>query len=265
MTTPAASALHPTLPTSDEVGRLRRWNLIAMVVQLASAAGVLAIANSFALPVLATWPIGPPGSSTGGPTETLFEIPLAYAVFTFAALSALAHLCAATFGRRRYEQDLLQGMNQLRWLEYSITSTIMVVLIAQLAGIFDVVALLGIAGANVAMILFGWTMDRQGVDRRARGLRADWSSFIFGCLVGIVPWIAMAVYLVGAETVPGFVVGIFVSLFVFFNSFAVVMWAEYARKGPWRRVIVAERSYIILSLTAKIVLTWQVAVNVLFE
>lgn len=257
------SIAHPELPTADQVHRLRRWNFAAMAVQLASAAGVLAIANSFSLPVTATWPIGPPGAAAGGPSETITSIPLAYAVLAFAVLSALAHLFAATAGRGRYERDLLRGMNQLRWFEYSITSTIMIVLIAQLTGIYDLAALLGIAGANIGMILFGWTMDRQGADRRALGARTDWSSFVFGCIAGAIPWIAISTYLAGAPVVPGFVVGIFVSLFAFFNCFALVMWLEYARIGPWRRVIVAERTYIILSLTAKIVLTWQVAVNVL--
>lgn len=257
--------LHPDLPTAEEVGRLRRWNIGAMLVQLASAVGVLAIANDFSLPVTATWPVGPPGSATGGASENIVSIPLAYAVLAFAALSALAHLTAATIGRGRYETDLLRGMNQLRWIEYSVTSTIMIVLIAQLTGIYDLAALLGIAGANIGMILFGWTMDRQGADRRALNLPTDWSSFIFGCVVGAIPWIAIGAYLVGAPEVPGFVVGIFVSLFAFFNCFALVMWLEYARVGPWKKAIVAERTYIILSLTAKIVLTWQVAVNVLFD
>jgi hypothetical protein len=236
-----------------------------MVVQLVSAIGVLAIANNFSLPVTATWPMGPPGAATGGASENISSIPLAYAVLAFAVLSALAHFVAATVGRRRYEADLLRGMNHLRWLEYSVTSTIMIVLIAQLTGIYDLAALLGIAGANIAMILFGWTMDRQVADRRELGLPTDWSSFIFGCIVGAIPWIAIGAYLVGAPEVPGFVVGIFVSLFAFFNCFALVMLFEYARIGPWRRVIAAERTYIILSLTAKIVLTWQVAVNILFD
>ena len=64
---------------------------------------------------------------------------------------------------------------------------------------------------------------------------------------------------------PGFVIGIYVSLFVFFNSFAAVMALEYARIGAWRRVAFAERSYIVLSLAAKVALTWQVAINVLLD
>lgn len=256
---------HPDLPSDDEVRGLRRWNLVAMLLHAASAAGVLAIANDFSLPVNASFAAGPPGAKDSWPTDTLFDVPLAYAAAAFALLSALAHLAALTFARGRYERDLGRGLNQLRWVEYSISSTLMVLLIAQLVGIYDIAALIGIAGANVAMILFGWAMERQAVDRRARRERVDWSSYVFGCIVGLLPWIAITVYLIGPTEIPGFVYGIYVSLFVFFNSFAIVMLLEYARIGPWRRVLVAERSYIVLSLTAKVALTWQVAANVLLD
>ncbi len=256
---------HPDLPTDDEVRGLRRWNVGAMLLHAGSAAGVLAIANDFALPVNASWPKGPPGAANEWPVDHLFDIPLAYAAAAFALLSALAHLATLTFAQRRYESDLRRGINQLRWIEYSLSSTLMIVLIAQLVGIFDVTALLGLAGANVSMILFGWAMERHALDRRARREPVAWSTFWFGCIAGAIPWIAIATYMIGAPEVPGFVIGIFVSLFAFFNSFAIVMLLEYARIGPWRRVAFAERTYIVLSLTAKVVLTWQVAANVLLD
>jgi len=256
---------HPDLPSSSDIASLRRWNLGAMLLHAASAVGVLVIANDFTLPVNAAFADGPPGSANSWPVTHLFDVPLAFAAAAFAILSALAHLAALTFARRRYEGDLARGINQLRWLEYSISSTLMVLLISQLVGVYDIAALIGIAGANVAMILFGWTMERQGVDRRARNEPVDWSSFVFGCIVGAIPWIAITIYLIGPTEIPGFVYGIYVSLFVWFNSFAIVMLLEYRRIGPFRRVIVAERTYIILSFTAKFILTWQVAVNVLLD
>jgi hypothetical protein len=256
---------HPTLPTDDEVRGLRRWNIVAMLLHLASAIGVLAIANDFTLPVNAAYPEGPPGAAESWPVTNLFDVPLAYAAATFALLSALAHLGTFSFARRVYERDLARGINQLRWIEYSISSTLMILLISQLVGIFDITALLGIAGANISMILFGWMHERQALDRRAAKQPVAWWGFVFGCITGLVPWIAITIYMLGAPEVPGFVIGIFVSLFVFFNSFALVMLLEYARIGPWKRVLVAERSYIVLSFTAKLLLTWQVAINVLID
>ncbi len=79
---------------------------------------------------------------------------------------------------------------------------------------------------------------------------------------GAVPWIAIAVYLIGAGGgdggPPGFVYGIFFSLFVLFNIFAVNMVLQYRRVGRWRDYLYGERAYVWLSLVAKSALAWQV-------
>ena len=62
---------------------------------------------------------------------------------------------------------------------------------------------------------------------------------------------------------PGFVYGIIVSLFVFFNIFAVNMVLQYKQVGKWRDYLFGEKVYIILSLTAKALLAWQVFANTL--
>jgi hypothetical protein len=61
---------------------------------------------------------------------------------------------------------------------------------------------------------------------------------------------------------PAFVYGIIVSLFIFFNTFAVNMILQYKQAGPWRDLF-GEKVYIILSLTVKALLGWQVFANVL--
>ena len=62
---------------------------------------------------------------------------------------------------------------------------------------------------------------------------------------------------------PTFVYAIIVSLFLFFNVFAVNMWLQYRQIGPWRDYLVGEKTYILLSLTAKALLAWQVFAAVL--
>jgi hypothetical protein len=56
-----------------------------------------------------------------------------------------------------------------------------------------------------------------------------------------------------------------VSLFVFFNGFALNQWLQYRRTGRWADYLVGERVYVILSLTAKSALAWQVFANVLMD
>jgi hypothetical protein len=54
------------------------------------------------------------------------------------------------------------------------------------------------------------------------------------------------------------VYGIFFSLFVFFNIFALNMWLQYRQVGRWSNYLHGERAYVLLSLIAKSALAWQV-------
>ena len=90
----------------------------------------------------------------------------------------------------------------------------------------------------------------------------DWRPFLYGCVIGAVPWIAITAQLIVSTTdgsgVPGFVVAIFITLFLLFNTFAVNMWLQYRGRGRWTDPAFAERVYLILSLVAKSALAWQV-------
>jgi hypothetical protein len=131
----------------------------------------------------------------------------------------------------------------------------MAVLIGLLTGINDVAAVTAIFGANAAMIIFGLVQERY--EHPGGSLLPFW----LGSLIGLVPWLAIGVYLSGVGTdsqAPGFVYAIFVSLFLFFMSFAVNMWLQYRRVGRWRDYLFGERVYVLLSLVAKSALAWQV-------
>ena len=136
----------------------------------------------------------------------------------------------------------------------------MVLLIAMVFGITEITALIGIAGANVSMILFGWIMEVVNEP----GKPVWFTPFWFGCIAGIVPWIALVIYLFGpGPDMPNFVYGVFVSIFIFFNLFALNQWLQYKQVGKWRDYIFGERAYLILSLSAKSALAWQIFGNTL--
>jgi hypothetical protein len=242
---------------------LRRFNLIAGIVHLLQMAAVIALSTDFGLPVTATYMTGPPGSAFAAPV-VVFETPLALAVALFLGLSALAHFIVASpqfFGR--YGKGLEEKRNYFRWVEYSISSSVMIVLIAQITGIADISALIAIFGVNASMILFGWLQEKY--EQPGNG---GWVPFIFGCIAGIVPWLAVLVYVLSPggppeTSAPGFVIGIIVTIFVLFNSFAWVQYKQYKAKGKWSNYLHGERIYIVLSLVAKSLLAWQIFANTL--
>lgn len=244
--------------------RLRIGNLVLALLHAGQAVAMLALSTDVTLPVTESFPEGPPGTVPPAP-DVLWDMPLGPAVAAFLALAALDHLLVALPGVSGwYERQLGRGVNPARWVEYSFSASLMVVLIAMICGVLDPVALVPIVGVNAAMILLGWQMERSNPPDRAR---TDWVPFLFGCLVGVVPWVAIAFYIAGSEArgegPPGFVYGILVSLFILFFSFAVNQWLQYARIGRWRDYLVGEWGYLVLSLVAKSLLAWQVFANVL--
>ena len=240
---------------------LKRYNLIAGVFHLVQGSAILALANDFALPVNATYLQDAPRPGARLETVELFTFPMAYGVAAFSLLSAIAHLWIATGGFSRYMADLSHKRNIARWVEYSVSSTLMIILIGLLNSVWDFVALLGLAGANISMILFGWLQERYEEPGKGSLL-----PFWFGCIAGIFPWIAMFFLLVApgnAAEPPAFVYGIVISLFLFFNSFALVQWLQYKQVGKFADYLVGERLYITLSFVAKSALAWQIFGGVL--
>lgn len=256
MTTTAATSPSTARATGVDdaaLAGLRRWNLALAILHAIQAVAILLLATSFSIDVTASFPTGPPGSEPQAP-ESLLAVAIAPVIAVFLLLAALDHGLSATVLRSTYERDLARGINRLRWIEYSVSATIMILLICAYSGIVGISALIAIAGANVAMILFGWLQEAENPPGRSQTtMRAFW----FGTIAGLAPWIAISVNLVGATTVPGFVLGIFVSLLIFFSSFAVNQWLQYREIGPWRSYAFGERAYLVLSLVAKSALAWQ--------
>jgi len=246
--------------TERKLNSLRVWNIIVGLVLAAQAVAMAVLTNNFSLPVTATFMQGPPGSTAT--LHHIWDIQTGWGVFAFMAISALALLTIASpWAFPWYKRNLLQNKNYGRWIEYFFSSSIMIVLIAQITGISDVAALMAIFGINACMILFGALQEKY-----EKPGNAGWLPFWMGSFAGIIPWIAIAVYVAApgvSATPPGFVYGIIVSLFVFFNCFAINMVLQYKQVGHWRDYLYGEKAYIILSLTAKSLLAWQVFANVL--
>ena len=244
---------------------LTRWNRVLAVLHFLQFAAMIAVgstATRFAPFVPTVKPILTNGKFSGiEQTQVqMFDIPLAWFIASFFLMSAIAHFTAGWPLRARYEGWLARGMNPLRWIEYAFSSTVMIVAIAYISYIRDFPALIAIAGCNVAMNLFGWSMEAANEGRT----RTQWLHYVFGCIAGAVPWIVITIALwtaatePGAAPIPGFVIAIFVTLFISFNVFAFNMVLQYRKTGRWVDYLYGERVYMLLSLFAKTILAWQV-------
>jgi hypothetical protein len=189
-------------------------------------------------------------------SKELFSLPFGLFVSLFLFISAGAHFYIA-FNKDKYVEGLKKGINKYRWYEYALSSSIMIVLIATLFGVYDIATLLLIFVANAAMNIFGLVMEQQNIGKK----KVDWEPFIWGSVVGLAPWAVILLYMFGAgnfDMVPWFVWAIVGTYFVAFNTFPINMILQYKKVGKWKDYLYGERVYIILSLVAKSVLAWLV-------
>jgi len=245
--------------------KIRNYNLIAGVFHFVQMVFVLVLSNDFTLPIVARYMAGPPGSTFADPI-TLLDAPIGLTVAIFLGLSAFFHfLVASPQSFNRYSAGLVLNRNYFRWVEYSISSSVMIVLIALICGVSDVAAIVAIFGVNASMILFGWLQEKY--ENPGNG---GWLPFIFGCIAGIVPWLALVFYVFaiggpGDTKAPAFVYGVVISIFILFNTFAIVQYLQYKKIGKWSDYLRGEKTYITLSLVAKSALAWQIFASTLIQ
>jgi hypothetical protein len=146
-----ASATPLQIP-AERLAGLRRYNLIAGVFHLVQAIAIIALSNDFALPVSANYLLDAPVPGARFESVLLFEFPIAIGVAIFSLLSALAHFWIVGPGFSRYANNLANKRNIARWIEYAISSTLMIVLISLINAVWDVVGL--VASAALPAVTF---------------------------------------------------------------------------------------------------------------
>ncbi len=245
----------------DEVKyqKLKRFNLIMGFLHTIQGMLMVVLSNDFTLPITRGFlKLDETTERLVHESVTIAEVRLGYLIALFLFISAIAHFLIATVLYDKYVANLKKRMNPYRWYEYSVSASIMIVAIAMLTGIYDVGTLLLLFFVNATMIYFGLLMEQMNHKRK----KVNWTPFIIGSIAGIIPWIVIAIHLLGAGGgdggPPDFVYGIYVSIAIFFNCFALNMMLQYRRVGKWKDYLYGERMYVILSLVAKSALAWQV-------
>ncbi len=201
-----------------------------------------------------------PQSETIFPEAVSFidvNLPLLVAGFLF--ISAIAHTIVSTVKYDQYMDYLDRGMNPYRWYEYSVSASLMIVVIAMLAGIWDLGTLVGLFGLVAVMNLAGLLMEQRNESTD----ELDWTPYWVGVIAGLIPWVVIAITFIGTVTAsdgqfPTFVIYIYASIFVFFNLFALNMVLQYLEISRWEDYLFGEKTYVVLSLVAKSALAWQV-------
>lgn len=260
----------------DKYRRIRRFSFIVGSVHLLAGVLMLIFANNeFVIGITSTFTAGPPGCASAevDPCErftiTNLDAQLAYWVAGFSLLSALFHyITVSPAFFEVYVNNLERGRNPFRWIEYALSSTLMILIIMLLSGLDNLTALIGVGFANISMILFGWVSEIMNPPEREK---TDWTPFVFGCIAGLGAWVALYGSLfinleqlgVDYSEIPSFVWFILITQFALFNVFALNHALQFVKGFYSGGYLDGERYYIWLSLISKSLLAWSIYINTL--
>jgi hypothetical protein len=190
----------------------------------------------------------------------------------FFAITALFHLFYYLSRDGLYESLIENHNNYLRWIEYSITSTLMLYSIAMLCGVKDTNLYLMLGAVNVVMVAQG-----QIIETAVRDGSSWWVPMVSSFVLLIAQFvIIMRDYFnrlnaarayseshpnATKQRVPAWLTFMVIVLFIFFSCFGFVnLYSAY--KGDALEYETTEKMYLILSFLAKASLGLFLAIGI---
>lgn len=199
-------------------------------------------------------------------------LPLTWLVALFSLLSCVFHLGNALVWRAFYERELRKCRAPTRWLEYTLSAPVMMVLLSYFAGVRDYLQLWAIVALTATTMTFGWLTERgaRPVDAQTWRPASALERLVphaCGWLPQLAAWAVVLANFYDQEYEPGrgppwFVYVIVWSQATLFLSFAVVQIVQQACLPP-AAYARGELAYQALSLASKAVLSLLLLTNVL--
>lgn len=110
-------------------------------------------------------------------------------VSTFPAMSTANHLWSV-LDQGGYDSVLKNGVNPIRWAEYSVSAGLMYVVIAQLCGISDVKWLSMLATSNIALQYTGYSIEKDTAEGHIQSAQRE---EVIGFVTFAATWIPLFV------------------------------------------------------------------------
>ena len=191
------------------------------------------------------------------------SIPITLLCAMFPALSFFFHLGHGLLWRERYEEWVINmKAAPTRWLEYSMSASIMMFALAPLSGLLVLSSMLNMAALVAITQIFGFLTElvaRPQGDRWSRPRSLILSTHLFGWIPQLMAWYILVSPLVSVVSAddggpPAFVFALILAEFLLFTSFGFVQIVLYGWFDP-RHYVYGEVAYQLLSLIAKTLLT----------
>lgn len=178
--------------------------------------------------------------------------------FSFQFFAALSDVYGPFFGYK-YSDLILENKNPLRFIEYSISASIMLISIALINGVTDINLIASIAILTACCQLCGLAVEYTDTYEIKMLLHfTGWLQFI--CAYSIIGHAFIKSITSSDDGPPNFVYIIVILIFLLYSSFGFVQLYEVCLPlHPYTK----EKIYVLLSLTSKLFLGWMIFSNVL--
>lgn len=196
----------------------------------------------------------------------LGSINIASWILIFFAFTVFFHVLYATdfFGKGWYTKFVQEGWNPVRWGEYAISASLMIVIIAELAGVRDIVGLWPSFFAVFALQFCGLIVEREAVKPLKDAFQALVATGIGWALI-VAVWVPILFTIVKtigdargfAANVPAWVpiiVGLQFIQYSLFGFWQLKQLIPLAQHKPLPSFVTMEKGYIVLSFAAKLAL-----------
>ena len=200
-------------------------------------------------------------------SEHVGEVNLAYLLFVFELGASLQHGASAIMGGW-FHLNLVNRMNPLQWIEYSLTASVMTVLIALECAVLDVLTLMLLGALMWTTMVFGFIYEQTD------------NVLYFWC--GCVPYAAVWSYLIAIFSIaadsstggpPDWVWAIITGLFTLMSLFplaqlyqrgAIIRVPAHTPAALQERYVSGSFVFIVLSFMSKGLL-WGLTVGYAFK
>jgi len=186
--------------------------------------------------------------------------PITWYAGLFILMSGIDHVsCLIPRLREHYEYYIERHQSPTRWIEYSMSASLMRMHIAQVAGVTDVHIMFLIFAMTHVSIYFPALHEKLNAKARADGYEQDWTAFYCGTIPHVASWLVIFFYFfsgLNRGDPPGFVAPIVLSLFFLDMSFPICFVLQWRKIGVFKDYLVGEFGFIMLSFTTKTFLAW---------
>ena len=174
-------------------------------------------------------------------------------------ITAIFHIYYAR--SKFYQDEINRGYNRIRWIEYAITSSLMIFLLSILSGVKDFDAILSLCVINATLMSFGYFFETTSSKVLSLSI-----GFILLIFVWFIIFRNFGYRVQEVESLdrklPTWIYGVLTPMFFWWTSFGVVATYQYIKGGDFKKY---EFFYILLSYLSKAFMGYYLAYGMLRE